>query len=593
MKVTRVGLIALALIITMALLSSACGGGAATPAPAPTSAPVATSTAVPVSTATQAPTGTAASVAPTVIPRPTPTAVPATPTPTGPQPRYGGTLRSREIREWANWYTYHTGGFPSASIMQNVFSNLIWFDPAKPSTIIGDLAERWEESPDGKTITFSLRKGVKWHDGKDLTSADVVWNLERALKGEAPITYNKSRFINVASVEAPDPSTVRVIMKRPQASFVPNMATPYMLMYAPHGPAPASPEFKDKPIGTGAFKFKSRQVDVSQVFARNESYYKKDEAGRAMPYLDAINTFIISDPTAGLSAFRASKIDCGCTYDTDFLTANKQILEREVPGVKLTLANTDRFVLFFNQKEPWTNPLVRQAIFTALDRNTIKGLYRLGQGFYPPNFFLSTDLGGAWGLPSDEMSKFPGFRLKDGKKDPADLEEAKRLFAQAGVSPDKLKVAWRVAKFFSDLGEATEAALSQIGLKVEFIIDPTSSDPFYAQGAFDMGIMAGGTSFDDPSDRVPLYFLSNGAANFGKWQRPETDALYQRLEDELEPAKRKQLAHELQRKLLAEYILTPLAYSPSVYGTHKQVFGYSAPAFGISSAYRLERLWLD
>lgn len=577
----------------VALIVSACGGGEATATPRPTATPSAAPTTQP------APSPTAPAPSPTQTPRaaptaaPSPTPVPATPTPIGKQPKSGGTLNTRNIKEWGNWDTYDSVNGPIAGYMMNLLSSLIAFDAAKASVINPDLAERWDVSADGKTVTFFIRKGVTWSDAKPLGASDIAWNLNRAKDGVAPVVYNKARFSSVATIEATDDSTVKITMKEPNASFLPNMATPSMLIYAPRGPAPNGPEFKTGAITSGAFKLKGHTLDVRTDYVRNENYYKKDEAGRALPYLDGMAEYVIVAPENALGAFRTGKIDCGCGFDSDFLTPAKETLEKDIPGVKLSLANTDRMMLFFNNKAPWTDVRIRRAIFTALDRLTIKALYRNDRAFYPPTYFLAQGLGGNWALPDAEMLQTPGFRVKDGKKDPADIDAAKALFAQAGVTPQSLTAVYRAPLFFKDLGEAVQAALALTGIKAQLTVDQGSSHPLLLQGAFDLGMISGGFTFDDPSDRMPPYFLSTADKNYGKWQNADIDALYQKVSVEVDTVKRRQYAYDLQHKLIDEAFITPINYSPSVYGTRPNVNGYVPPAFGTSSSMRLERIWLD
>ncbi len=478
----------------------------------------------------------------------------------------------------------------------NAFSNLIISDIQKPSLLLPEVAERWEVSSNGGAVTFFIRKGVKWHDGKDLTARDVVWNLERAMKGDAPVTFNKGRFLNVASVEATDDFTVKVTMKQPSASFLPNMAVPYMLMYAPQGPGPSTSEFKENPIGTGPFKIKSYGKNVKWEFVRNDGYYKKDDAGRTLPYLDGITMFILPDPASGLAAFRSGQIDCGCGYELDFLTANYDSIKKDMPGVKLQIGNAAIIRLVFNQKAPWTDVRVRKAVWAALDRVKVRDLYRGGRGAYPPAYFLGPELGGKWGLPASEMLQVPGFRLKDGKKDPGDLDLSKQLFKDAGVDPTKLTaIVAGISGSTVDSWEIIAAAVQDAtGMKTDLKLDDTASNAQRKQQLqMDIYAIYGQDVLDDPSDAGPRFALSNSPENFPKWQRPEIDALYQRAEGELDSAKRLQLTYDLQRKLLDEAVSTPLQYIVAAWGTQPQVFGFTAGAFTTGPHFRLERVWID
>lgn len=185
-------------------------------------------------------------------------------------------------------------------------------------------------------------------------------------------------------------------------------------------------------------------------------------------------------------------------------------------------------------------------------------------------------------------------RVKDGKKDQADIDLSKDLCRQAGVNPKSITAKIVVSNsFFTDLSEAMQAAMAASGINADLQLGPSASNfLLYQQGAYDVTWHVGFT-YDDPSDFVPKYALTNGSQNYGKWQRPQIDALYDQQDKELDPAKRKQIVYQFQRALLDEAVVWPLASSPSVYGTHAEVFGYVTPGFGTSAAFRLERVWLE
>jgi len=509
--------------------------------------------------------------------------------------RIGGELRSRDIFEWGNWDTHHTLGSFTGHLMQNVLNGLIAFDPFDTSRILPELAERWQVSGDGLTTTFFLRRGVKWQDGKDFTAADVVWNLDRSRQGTGGATYNVVRLSSIASVAAVDEATVRIAHSRPSASFMPNIATPFMQMYPPHGPNPSSVDFKSKGFGTGAFKIASWQANTQYRFVRNEGYWRKDETGRALPYLDSITTFIIGDRTSALAAFRTQRIDCGCFYDQDFLTEVKEQLEREMPGVKLALRSASRNLVYFNQRGPFVNRDVRRAVLIGTDLLTARNLWRGGKGFYPPSYWAVSELGGGWSLTTQELLQTPGFRVRDGKKDPADVALAKELFAKAGVDPKSVTLELRVSGFYSDLAESLATLIpAGTGINLKLAINPggAAGSELFRQGQFDIFDVSG-FALDDPSDLIPSYILKNGSNNVAKWEIPDLERLYAQIEPELDPAKRKDLALQFQRKMLEEAIIWPEVYQAMSWGTQRYVNGNVAGNINVSSRLKLERLWID
>src|SRR5262245_55876928 len=126
-------------------------------------------------------------------------------------PKRGGVLRMRSVGDPTSLDLYDVRGGSAIIYIGPVINNLITENPYKPGEIIPELAERWDVSQDGKSVTFTLRQGVLWHDGQPFTSADVLYNLNRAWKPPAPeITSNAGVFRNVVDIAAPDARTVKV-----------------------------------------------------------------------------------------------------------------------------------------------------------------------------------------------------------------------------------------------------------------------------------------------------------------------------------------------------------------------------------------------
>ena len=567
-------------LVAIGMVVAACGGGTPTATPRPAA------------TATAAPTATTAAAA---TPIPTATVVPATSTPAGPQPRYGGTLKSRDVFDWPNWDSYHSSGAFANHNAMNIVSNLIVFKKGNAGLIEPDLAERWEFSEDGLTLTFSLLNDVQWHDGTPVVADQIVWNLNRAWKGEPPIVFSKNRFTTVTDITAPDSRTVKVSFSRPTVSFLPYLAGPFMLMYSPQGPDPSTTEFKKSGIGSGPFMIEAYAPNIKYTWVRNPNYYKKDAAGRQLPYLDGVEVFVLSGPTLSIAAFRTGQIDCGCSYDNDYLTPKHKALEAEIPGVKLTSVSNDRFALYINSRPPWDRKDVRKAFVTGLDLRTINQVWRDGAGHYPPNYSIRASAGGQWGLSDEELLKVPGLRLgPDGDKDPRDTELAKELWQETGIDPTELTITFSGGTFWATFEELVISIITaSTGVKVDMAKEPTgTSTERRIAGNFDMSTTGGGQTLDDPSAYLARWYPSFGSQNYGKYNIPEIDRLTTEVDSELDPVRRLDLFQQLQRKLLDEAYVWPLQSIPTTVGTREWVFGFVPGVFAVSSSNRFDTLWL-
>ncbi len=563
---TKVAFIA-SFLLTGVLIVSACGGGGGEP--------------------TAAPTATRVPVAPTPTPQPT---VAATPTPSGPQPKIGGILKTRQITEWASWDTWANAGGPSCYLSCYVWSNLFHHDLDDHTKLTPDLAKSWQVSSNGLTYTISIRNDVSWHDGKPLTGEDVLWNLKRGWQPPEPtVSFNVRKFLSVESMSLSDPYTVVINLKRPSASFLPGLGVRYILIYPPHIPSSA---WRDNPVGTGPFRYRSWTRDASFEGRRNTSYYKRDAAGRQLPYLDGIDTFVIRDSTQALAAFRTGRIDCGCGADHDFATINADLLKREIPGVHQWLVLADQFNLVFNwEKPPFTDQRVREAFSALLDRQAIVALPRGGYGRFPPGYMKQPELGGQWGLPEAELKTFPGFRDRS-----IDVSHAQRLLREAGVDLTQLRLTFVAVDSgpVTPYHEAAHVLLVQgTGANIVYRKEPSVQ---YTQALaiknFDITMTSGGTNYDDPDDYFLDAVTTNGARNPPKFNYG-VDDLASLQGETLDFAKRREIVYTIQRKLIKDAIFIPTVYQVNGFVTHPYVRGYVPPPFSGGAHFRLERVWLD
>ena len=207
----------------------------------------------------------------------------------------GGVLRIYHRDSPASMSIHEESTNSVAIPMMAVFNNLVLYDQHKAQnsldTIVPDLAESWSWNEEGARLTFKLREGVKWHDGKPFTSADVkcTWDLLTGRAGERlRLNPRKSWWNNVAEIATDSPTEATFVLKRPQPAILALIASGYTPVYPCHVPPR---DMRQHPIGTGPFKFVEFKPNESIRLARNPDNWKP---GR--PYLDGIEYTII--PTA-------------------------------------------------------------------------------------------------------------------------------------------------------------------------------------------------------------------------------------------------------------------------------------------------------
>ena len=318
----------------------------------------------------------------------------------------GGVLRIYH-RDSPASMSIHEEATNSVSIpMMAVFNNLVLYDQHKAQnsldTIAPDLAESWSWNEEGTRLTFKLREGIKWHDGRPFTSADVkcTWDL---LTGHAAerlrLNPRKSWWNNLREIATDSPAAATFVLKRPQPAILALIASGYTPIYPCHVPPR---DMRQHPIGTGPFKFVAFKPNERIELVRNADYWKP---GR--PYLDGIEYTIIPNRSTAILAFVAGKFDL--TFPYELTVPLLKDVKSQAPQAVCDLASANNSVNLLVNREapPFDNPELRRALALALDRKSFIDILAEGQG----------DIGGAmlpppagvWGMPADVLATIPGY----------------------------------------------------------------------------------------------------------------------------------------------------------------------------------------
>jgi len=261
--------------------------------------------------------------------------------------------------------------------MSGVFNNLVMFDQHVPQnsvrSIVPDLATGWAWNEEGTELTFPLRHGVKWHDGKPFTAADVKCTIDLLMgkaKEKLRINPRQSWYVNVAEVTTNGDYEATFHLKRPQPSFLALLATGWSPIYPCH----VSPrDMRNHPIGTGPFKFVEFQPNEHITVTRNPDYWKKDR-----PYLDGIEYTIIKDVSTRLLSFLSGKDDIYFGVTIPQLKDVKSQAPDAICDVVPT--NVARNLIVNRDKPPFDNPDLRRAMSLSLDRKAFIDILTEGQG---------------------------------------------------------------------------------------------------------------------------------------------------------------------------------------------------------------------
>jgi len=454
------------------------------------------------------------------------------------KPRYGGVLTAWTAADPPNYDVHQNSTYQVLHPLAPCFNLLVKFDPMDPNKVVGDLAERWEISPDGKIYTFYLKRGVKFHHGKPFKAEDVKANFERiANPPRGMVSPRKGVFQVVDAIETPDDYTVKFILKRPNPSLLTNIAQGWNVIY-PKDLLESRPDMKTTVIGTGPFKFKEHIRGVSIELVKNTEYHV---AGR--PYLDGIKYFIIPDPNTALSAFISGQLlmyrpNLQADADEAKRQLGDKIVIQKVQGYLFDTVNMNA------QRAPWNDERVRLAVSMAIDRSAAITVLAQGEGtvggYMPP--------GGRWELPKEELQKVPGYRPNKAQE----IEEAKRLLAQAGYPNGfKTTLLTRKGADYEPLSVFLKDQLAKIGIDAVLDVQETGTafDRLNRRD-FDMAPWVHAIAVDDPDAIYAEFYLCNAERNYSNVCVPEVDQIFERQSQTMDPNERRQLVWEMERRAL-------------------------------------------
>jgi len=496
---------------------------------------------------------------------------------------------------------YHRDNPPTTSIHEEatvstvnpfmaVFNNLVLFDQGKPvnslETIVPDLAESWTWSADRKRLTFKLRQGIKWHDGKSFTSKDVGCTFDLLLgKAKEGLRLNPRQvwYHNVMNVRLDGDFEVTFELKELQPSFLALLASGYTPIYPCH----VSPrEMRSRPIGTGPFKFvEFRRNEVIRL-ARNESYWKQ---GR--PYLDAIEVRIIPSRSTRILAFVSGEFDM--TYDTDVPIPLIKDVESQAPKAICQLRPTGVYVnLLVNQEAaPFNDARLRHAAALAIDRKSFDDI--LGQGKLGLSGAMQPLPEGAWGMPEEMLRSLPGYGA-DVEKNAAD---ARAIMQGLGYGPDKLlklKVSTRDIAIYRDPAVILIDQLKKIYIDAELdVVDTTIWHRKVTRGDYAIGLNLTGLAVDDPDVNFVENYTCSSERNYNKYCSPEVERLIALQSREEDHEKRKAIVWQIERKLAEDVARPVIHFQRAATCWYPWVKGLVLHQNSIYNGARFEDVWLD
>jgi len=502
--------------------------------------------------------------------------------------KHGGVLRTF-IANNPTDLSLHENTWPTTSFpMAPVYSNLVVFDTfqvqERPETIQPELAESWSWEDGNRALTFRLRKGVKWHDGRPLTAADVKHTFD-IVRGVSPMRLKlnprKLWYFNVEEITTKGDNQVTFRLKRPQPSLLSMLASGWSAVYPADRP-PA--QWRTSAMGTGPFKLKRYVRDQRIELEKNRDYFVPQR-----PYLDGIHFYVLKGQATQNAALMARQVDS--TYPSQ--TTRPMYEQLKAANVSLafieTVANGTLNIIVNTRKPPFNEPRLREVVNLALDRNSvIRTIYQNGA---VPGTAVIPAPWGLWGLTKEQIQKLPGYG------DPAaNKAEARRLLAAEGYTeqnPLHVEVTARAQDAYVQPAVWVMSELKAVGIQTKLVqVDPGVWSGMQARRDFQLAVNATAVAIDDPDAALYENYACGSQRNLSDYCNPELEKKFDLQSVEFDFAKRHKLVQEIDTQLQREVARPYLAYRIYYYAHYPFVKNW-IPHASSYNAWRMQEVWLD
>ncbi len=420
-----------------------------------------------------------------------------------------------------------SSSYSSSLVIEQVYSGLIQFDANM--NITPDLAESWTMSDDGLVYTFKIRKGVKFHNGREMTTDDVIYSLNRVKdpQGGSPRSY---LLTDVKSIETPDADTARITLTKPFAALLSHLDTTMAIV--PKEVVQQNGDLSKVMVGTGPFKFVEFVPNTHATLVRNDNYHEE-----GVPYLDGLIWMPIPDDPTRTANIKTATVD----FADQIPQKDIKSLQNE-RGIQLASGpSTLHDYLMLNcTRKPFTDVRVRQAIATAIDRKVMTDTILFGYG---------TPLDGGiipkWHWAYANLHIYPK----------PDIAKAKQLLADAGY-PNGFPLTISAGSNYSAQVQAAEMLkdqLKQIGIQVTPSPQEwgTYIDTVVTKKDFDAAII-GWIGAIDPDDWFYGRFHTGEQWNTSGYSNPEVDKLLEQGRTTTDQAVRKPLYNQAEQIIVTE-----------------------------------------
>jgi peptide/nickel transport system substrate-binding protein len=458
------------------------------------------------------------------------------------QPEKGGTITWAVHEGMPDFDIHYETTYIAAQPVGPIYNGLLTLDVYDNEKIVGDLAERWEVAPDGKRITFALRKGVKFHDGSDFTCADAKYSLDKLADPNRANRFLVGVLGKVyAGTTCTDDFTLVLDLKEPSAVILTMLAGAHAVMMKAGIAEQVDRKDPKFLIGTGPFKYKSYTPGVNFRAERNPNYWKP-----GLPYIDGYEAVVMPDLTRIFASFRARQLTM-TGIGRHLERPEADILQKDFPEAVVALgprAGWDTFVMNVT-RPPFNDVRVRKAVSLATDREKMIEIGAEGWGVVGGYIGPHTP----YGLPPDELKQFPQFGDDMARRQ----AEAKRLLAEAGYARGlDVELIVRRGPLYERPALSRQDDLKKVGVNIKItLLDTAGMRDRQEKGDFQAYENLSAVQLDDP-DFYYARLTCTSPSNDGKYCNPEFDTLFAEQSRTFDVEKRAEVTRKMERILLEE-----------------------------------------
>ncbi len=431
------------------------------------------------------------------------------------------------------------------------------------------LATSWEMEPDGKVWTFSLREGVRFHDGTPFNADAVLLNIPKLQE------HYERTLPNLSRLEKVDDYTVRFILSEPTPNLPQHIAYFSSAMMSPA--SLGEDGLPVAPIGTGPFRFVSYAKDDSIVVARNDDYW-----GR-LPHLNQVTFKYIPDATTRLAALQSGQIDA--IADVGSLQPEQAPVIENDPDLALLRqpVATTHYLTFNSGQPPFSDARLRQAVSRVIDRQAL--VEQTLHGFGRPGSSVLTPLASEWARTDLSPRYAPDEAATLAQEALNGERVTARLLLNSGL----------IGRWpYENLAQIIQAAAEPLGIDIEIrTLEGGAWNEALQAGEYELTLMPYTLMAGDPDFFMQPWVASDGDLNVRRrygYANPRADELIAAARCEMDPTTRKAQYDELQAILAEDVPFTPLYHEVALYAVNKSVVGLQLDIQfkpSLSTAYRV------